>query len=78
MVLPHHRSPGKEAELLAEKDELRRKFENVCFSRLLAFIHSFYFASQQKQLKQLLAKAARASRRHAKQAKMRLDRLSFI
>lgn len=47
-------------------------------SWLLVFIHSFYFALQQKHLKRLLAKAARASRRHAKQAKTRLDRLSFI
>ena len=47
LVVPHqagldldHQSPEKEAELLAEIDELRRKIENVCFSRYWhPFIH---------------------------------------
>lgn len=49
LVVPHqagldldHQSPEKEAELLAEIDELRRKIENVRFSRVpITGIHSF-------------------------------------
>jgi kinetochore protein Mis12/MTW1 len=88
LVVPHqagldldHQSPEKEAELLAEIDELRRKIENVrCFRILVTGIYLFtiILTSQQKHLKRLLAKAVRASRRHAKQAQTRLDRLSFI
>jgi kinetochore protein Mis12/MTW1 len=85
LVVPHqacldldHQPPEKEAELLAEIDELRRKIENVTLLPTRVSCFFAYFVSQQKYLKRLLTKAARTSRRHTKQAQMRLNRLSFM
>jgi kinetochore protein Mis12/MTW1 len=90
LIVPHQAGldldyqPEREAELLAEVDELRRKIENVnerCCSRLARFfVCSFIlcFLPQQTYLKQRLTKAKRTSRRHTTLAKTRLGRFSFV
>ena len=85
LVAPHHKEldlnqpPGREAELLAEIDELWREIEKVGLScNTKHHSRALTNSPQQKQLKLVLTKAVRVSRRHAKQSQARLDRLAHL
>ncbi|TFY69514.1 hypothetical protein EVG20_g3145 [Dentipellis fragilis] len=84
IVVPHHagldleQPPGKEAELLAEIEDLRRQVDNVRLLRPFRIIRSVSPHPQERRLERLLTRAARIGSRQTEKSRRRYARLASL